>query len=119
MVKQGSGIVWAGARLRVPLETEGGPVGAVDALQAAVEQRPVRGTNPIRQAALVHRETVILAGDHDLARGQVDPVFIEEIEELPETGYESGRLAVFGLLTLGLGALLVGATRRRDEDETA
>ena len=39
-------------------------------------------------------------------------------DELPETGYDSGRLALIGLLALGLGGLLLGVTRRRNEGET-
>jgi uncharacterized repeat protein (TIGR01451 family)/LPXTG-motif cell wall-anchored protein len=40
-------------------------------------------------------------------------------EELPETGFESGPLALMGTALLGLGALLLATTRRRDEGEIA
>jgi hypothetical protein len=58
------------ARLRVPLEAEGRPVAALDALQGAVEQGAVRDLHS-PAALLVHGEAVVLAGDHDLARAQV------------------------------------------------
>jgi hypothetical protein len=45
------------------LKTEGRPLGMCDALQRAVEQRAMRGAQGVRQSALVHRETVVLAGD--------------------------------------------------------
>ena len=46
------------------LEAEGVLVGALDALQGAIEQRLVDRTQVARQAAFVHSETVVLAGDH-------------------------------------------------------
>jgi hypothetical protein len=56
-----------GTRFRVPLEGEGRHVGAGDALQGAVEQRHVGGTQVFRQGIGVDRKTVVLAGDQHLA----------------------------------------------------
>ena len=47
----------------MPLETESGPVGAAHTLQAAIEQRFVRGLQIRRQRRFIDGETVILAGD--------------------------------------------------------
>ena len=60
-----------GAGFRVALETEGVPVGAMDSLQAAVEQGFVGHPQVVRHVGLVHRETVVLAGDQHRAVVQV------------------------------------------------
>ena len=48
MLEQEAQVVRAGARLRMSLEAEGRLVGALDALQRAVEQRAVRGAQSWR-----------------------------------------------------------------------
>src|SRR5690349_8966547 len=48
------------------LEAERGPIGARDALKAAIEQRHVRDANVCRQRRRIHGEPVILARDDDL-----------------------------------------------------
>src|SRR5690242_15836128 len=60
-LKQRLQVVGPGARLGVALERESRPIGALDALQGAVEQRAVRGTHVLRQRVLLHGEAVILA----------------------------------------------------------
>src|SRR5690348_13997084 len=71
-LEQGLHVVRSGARLGVPLETEGLAVGALHALQRAVEQRAVRGTQVLGEARLVHGEAVVLAGDHHPLSVEVD-----------------------------------------------
>ena len=57
-----------GAGLRMPLKAEGRPVGARDPLQRAVEQRPVRGAQRLRQGRFIDRESVVLRGNRRPAR---------------------------------------------------
>ncbi len=64
MVEQTGTVVRARARFGVPLEAEGRTVGAMDALQGPIEQGDVGGAQALRQAVLVHREAVVLGGDH-------------------------------------------------------
>src|SRR4051812_40670014 len=61
----------AGACLGVALEAVRGLVGELDALQRPVEERAVRGSHIRRQRLLVHGEAMVLAGDEDLAGGEV------------------------------------------------
>src|SRR5690606_30359547 len=70
-LEQRGDVLRAGTGLRVPLEAERGGVGELDALVAAVEQRAVGRPDAGGQARLVNRETVVLAGDHDLAGRQL------------------------------------------------
>ncbi|MNM58894.1 hypothetical protein D3C81_701360 [compost metagenome] len=65
VVEQTGTIVGARARFGVTLEAEGRTIGAMYALQGAVEQGDVSGTQALRQAVLVHRKPVVLGGDHD------------------------------------------------------
>src|SRR5262249_56143560 len=57
------GVVGAGTRFRMPLETEGGTVGACEALEAAVKERDVGHAHIRWKARGINREAVILAGD--------------------------------------------------------
>jgi hypothetical protein len=52
----------------VPLEAEGGPVAALDALQGAVEQGAVRDLQAVRQLCIGNGEAVVLAGDEHATR---------------------------------------------------
>ena len=61
----------AGAGFGVPLETESRCVGQFDALEGIVKKGPVRELHVFRQTAFIDGETMILAGDHNLAAGQV------------------------------------------------
>src|SRR5437879_8895867 len=70
-VEEVADVVRPGARLGMPLEAECRPVGAREALQAAVEQRYVRGLEVRRKRGRVDREAVVLAGDDDRAAVQV------------------------------------------------
>ena len=58
-------------RLRMPLKTERGFVGARKTLQAAIEQAHMRDAAIRGQGFRIHCKTVILAGDHYAARIQV------------------------------------------------
>ena len=60
-----------GAGLGVTLESEGRRAEQFNSLQGVVEQRAVRGAHLLGQALFVHREAVVLAGDHDLFAAQV------------------------------------------------
>ena len=40
-------------------------------MQRAIEQRTVRRREPVRQARVIDREAVVLAGDHHLAGGEI------------------------------------------------
>ena len=60
------------ARLGMPLERERRPIGALDPLQRAVEQRPMRRATIRRQRVFLHGETVVLARDHDAPRIELD-----------------------------------------------
>src|SRR5438309_10021398 len=64
-------VVRPGARLGMPLKAERRPVGACEALQAAVEERYVGGLEVRRERVRVDREAVILAGDDDRSSLQV------------------------------------------------
>src|SRR5271154_3980622 len=68
MLEQQPQIVRPRARLRMTLKAEGRPVGAGYALEGAVEERAVCGTQILRERALVHREAVVLARDEHAAR---------------------------------------------------
>src|SRR5438132_824226 len=57
-IEQIAHVVRAGARFGVSLETERGPVGAREALQAAVEERHVGGLKVRRERIRIHREAV-------------------------------------------------------------
>src|SRR5437879_6789587 len=59
------------ARLGVSLKAECRPVGACEALQAAVEEGHVGGLEVRRERVRVDREAVILAGDYDGSALQV------------------------------------------------
>ena len=73
----------AGAGLGVALEAEGRMRAVADALQRAVEQRPVRGLDIRRQGLLVHREAVVLAADQHLAgRGHLHRMVRTVVAEL-------------------------------------
>ncbi len=61
----------AGARLGVTLKTEGRHIGTRHALQAAIEQRHVRGTHIRWQRRRIHREAMVLTGDHHALAIQV------------------------------------------------
>src|SRR5271166_6317298 len=50
--------------LGMPLKAERGPVGERETLQRAVEERLVRDAHVRGQRRGVHREAVVLAGDH-------------------------------------------------------
>src|SRR6185436_4670045 len=63
-VEQVVHIMRTGARLRMALEAESRLVGAFEPLQAAVEQRNVRDPDVCWQRVCVHREAMVLAGDH-------------------------------------------------------
>src|SRR5438034_6704292 len=58
-------VVRSGARFGMPLEAERRPVGACEALQAAVEERYVGGLEVRRNRVRVDHEAVVLAGDDD------------------------------------------------------
>src|SRR5512135_2887638 len=64
-------VLRAGARLRVILDGEDRLARAAQTLVAAVEERGVRDLDIRRQALGQHAEAVILAGDLDLAGGEV------------------------------------------------
>src|SRR5712664_1358181 len=56
-------VVRPGARFGMPLEAERRPIGACEALQAAVEERNVGGLEVRRERVRVDCEAVVLAGD--------------------------------------------------------
>src|SRR5882672_12020675 len=62
-LEQRSHVVRTGTGLRVALEAEGHPIGARHALQAPVKKRAVRCDQILREAGLVDREAMVLAGD--------------------------------------------------------
>src|SRR6266487_5608296 len=66
-VEQIADVVRSRARFGVPLEAERGPVGASEALQAAVEERHVGRFQVRRERVRVDREAVVLTGDEDRA----------------------------------------------------
>ena len=61
----------AGRGFRVALEAKRRLVGALQALQRAVKQADVGGAQVGRQRFLIHRKTVVLAGDGDATAVQV------------------------------------------------
>ena len=67
MLEQRRRVVRAGTGFRMSLEAERRLVSAMHALQAAIEQGLVRDAQSVRQARLVNREAVILAGDQHRA----------------------------------------------------
>src|SRR5713226_1612663 len=64
-------VVRPGARFGMPLETERRPVGAREALQAAVEQRQVRRLQIRRKRVRIDGEAVVLAGNDDRSARQI------------------------------------------------
>src|SRR5512143_3371196 len=64
-VEQIAHVMRAGARFRMPLETERGGVGASNALQRAVEQRNVGAAQIGGQRRRIHCKAVVLAGDRN------------------------------------------------------
>ena len=56
--------MWAGARFRVPLETERGFAAKLEPLQASVEQGLMRHARIFGQAVKINSKSVILAGNH-------------------------------------------------------
>src|SRR6266699_5033046 len=64
-------VVRPGARFGVPLEAERRPIGACEALQAAVEERYVGGLEVRRERVRVDCEAVVLAGDDDSSALQI------------------------------------------------
>ena len=70
-VKQISNILRPRTGFRVTLEAERGYVGTADALQGAIEQRHMGGTQGIRQGSHIHREAVVLAGNDDALAVQI------------------------------------------------
>src|SRR5690349_8754737 len=70
-IEEVADVVRAGRSLRMALEAERGLVDAGEALERVVEQAYVRGTQVGRQALLVDRESVVLAGDADATVVQV------------------------------------------------
>src|SRR5712691_13469187 len=70
-VEQIAHVMRAGARFGVPMVAERGPVGASEALQAAVEERHVGGLEVRRERVRIDREAVVLAGDEDRAALQI------------------------------------------------
>lgn len=91
--------------------------GSDDALDSDAD--PATGLSPVIDLPLAGTDLTIDAG----VLIEVEDIQIDEDddeEELPETGYDAGRLALGGLLALGLGSLAVAMTRRREDDtETA
>ena len=71
VIEEGSHVVRSGAGLRVALKAESRPVPMVDPLQRAIEKRAMGRPHAAWQALLVHRESMILAGDHHAAVCQV------------------------------------------------
>src|SRR5690606_178059 len=71
VVKDRRNVLWPRAGLGMPLETEGGFVGQFQALQRSVEQGQVRDPDIGRQTGGIASEAVVLAGDEDLAGGEV------------------------------------------------
>src|SRR5258708_15990185 len=67
-VEQVADIVRPGARFRMPLKTERRSVNTRQALQRAVEQRYMSGSERRRQRSRINSKTMVLAGD-DYAPG--------------------------------------------------
>src|SRR5579864_9846904 len=70
-VEQVADVVRTRARLRMPLEAEGRPVGPRQALETAVEERDVRRPQVLWKAAGIDGEAVVLAGDGDGAAVEI------------------------------------------------
>src|SRR5260370_16919923 len=64
-------VVRPGARFGMPRETDRRPVGAREALQAAVEQRHVRRLQILRKRVRIDGEAVVLAGNDDRSARQI------------------------------------------------
>ena len=62
-IEQISDFVRPGARLGMPLKTERRHIDALDALQAAIEQRTMGRANITRQRFLVDGKAVVLTGN--------------------------------------------------------
>src|SRR5438093_747167 len=60
-------VVRSWARFRVALKTERRPVGQLEALQAAIEQRHVSNAGVLGQRRGIDSKTVVLASDHHAA----------------------------------------------------
>jgi hypothetical protein len=78
----------------MPLERKRRPIGSFYALQTSVEKRSMRGAYVLRQAVLLHRETVILARNHDSTRVELDDRMVRAVvPELHFLGLGSARKA--------------------------
>src|SRR5438445_819107 len=64
-------VVRPGARFGMPLKAERRPIGACEALQAAVEERNMGGLEVRRERVRVDREPVVLAGNDDRSALQI------------------------------------------------
>src|SRR2546426_6387197 len=64
-------VVRPGARFGMPLKAERRPIGACEALQAAVEERNMGRSEVRRERVRVDREPVVLAGNDDLSALQI------------------------------------------------
>src|SRR5690606_42131061 len=71
LVKQGRDVCRSRTGFRMPLKPECRHVSTADALQGSVKQRLVSSYQIGRQARLIHRKTVVLAGDHHGTIGQI------------------------------------------------
>src|SRR4029078_650570 len=72
-VEQVIDVVRSWARFRVALKTKRRPVGQLEALQAAIEQRPVSNAGVSGQRRGIDSKTVVLAGDHHAAGRKILP----------------------------------------------
>src|SRR5690242_15766391 len=70
-VEEVTDVMRSGARLRMPLEAERGPIGAREALEGTVEERYMRRPQIRAQRRWIDREAVVLAGDDDLAAVEI------------------------------------------------
>src|SRR5882724_923193 len=70
-IKEVTDIVRARARLGMPLETEGRPIGAAKTLQRSIKQRDVGDLAVSGQACRIDCKTVVLRRDQDLAALEV------------------------------------------------
>src|SRR6185295_10408630 len=64
-VEQITDVMRSGTCFRMPLKTKCRLVGPGKTLEASVKQRNVRNFDICRQRCRVHRESMVLAGDHD------------------------------------------------------
>src|SRR5688500_12200792 len=70
-VEQVADVVRPRARLRMPLKAEGGTIRPRQSLEGTVEERNVRSTEIVAYGGRIHREPMVLAGDHHLAGVEV------------------------------------------------